>query len=117
MSALGQKPTWRSWPGCLLYPQERHQSRPTGCPLSANSGHQRLFDHAPGHREQDRWDFDPKHLGRLEINDEFEFGWLLYRQLRRLRPLDYFADEDGCRAEDFLVARTVRHQPTRIDET
>ncbi|MGB7615808.1 MAG: hypothetical protein WBM06_02480 [Pseudolabrys sp.] len=45
------------------------------CPLCANSGHlSALFDHLVGLSEERGRNFDPERFGRLQVDDELEFG-------------------------------------------
>jgi hypothetical protein len=46
------------------------------------------FDHLVGSGEQRGQDGETDSLGCLEIDDEFKFRGLLYRQLRRFRPAE-----------------------------
>ena len=38
-----------------------------------------LFDHLMGERKQIWWNIQPKGLGGLEIDDQFQIGWLFDR--------------------------------------
>ena len=50
------------------------------------------FDYLVGAGEERRWQTDPKCLGRFEIDDQLESGWLLDRQLARLSANRNLAD-------------------------
>src|SRR5580692_12852828 len=46
------------------------------------------LDHHVGAGEQRWWQGQTERLGRFKVDREFIPGWLLYRQLPRLRPAD-----------------------------
>jgi hypothetical protein len=45
-----------------------------------------LFDNFVGDSKHPWWNGEAEHLGRLEIEDEFEFGRLLHWNIARLSP-------------------------------
>jgi hypothetical protein len=51
-----------------------------------------LFDHLVGAREQRRRNFDAQRLRRLQVDDQFEFGRLLNRQISRLGTFENAVD-------------------------
>src|SRR5262249_30237219 len=70
----------------------------------------RLLDHVVG-AEEDRWrDGQPERLGGLEIDDQFERGRSLDRQIGRLRPLQDPVDEVGLPPANLRSARPIGQQ-------
>jgi hypothetical protein len=63
-----------------------------------------LFDHLVGAGEQRGRHCEAKCLRRLEIDDQFELGWLLNRQITRLLT---FKDATGINADDAKRIRKV----------
>ncbi len=49
-------------------------------PLLRSKQHS-LFDHLVGAGEQGRWHVEAERLGRSQIDDKLEFGWLLDRDV------------------------------------
>jgi hypothetical protein len=47
-----------------------------------------LFDHCVGNGKDARWDCQAKRLGRLEIDDQLEFGRLKHRKIGRFLALE-----------------------------
>ena len=72
--------------------KSRHVSAHSRRPLSANSGHQRLFDHFVGESQQFRRDREPERLCGLHVDHQLEPGRLLDRQISRFGALQYFVD-------------------------
>ena len=48
----------------------------------------RSFDHLVHASEQLRWHFEPKRPGRLQVDDELEFGRLQHCEVGDLRALE-----------------------------
>ena len=75
------------------------------------------FNHLVGEQHHGLWDRQPKRLRSLEVDDQFVFGRLLYRQVSRLLAL-----EDAGGIERRLDAmppprfRSVGHQRAAVDE-
>src|SRR5262249_16415132 len=70
-----------------------------------------LFDHLAGAGEKRRWNFDADSFGGLQIDNEFEFGRLYYRQVCRLLALENATRIDANLADDVRRIRSVAHQP------
>jgi hypothetical protein len=51
-----------------------------------------LLDHLVGTAKQREREGDAERLGRLQVDDELDFGWLLDRQVGRLVALENPAD-------------------------
>src|SRR5437588_6794741 len=54
-----------------------------------------LFDHVIGAREDRRGHVEPERLGSGQVDDEIELGWLLDRQVARLRSMQNLVDIVG----------------------
>ena len=74
----------------------------------------RLFDHLVGAGEQGRWNFDADCFGGLQIDDEFEFACLDYRQVCRFLPLENAADIDTSLPDHVRCIGSVAHQPAGV---
>src|SRR3977135_395017 len=57
---------------------------------------------------------EAKRLGRLEIDDEIEFGGLFDWDVGRLRPTQNLVDEFGGAAEEVRVVCSIGDQTTRL---
>jgi hypothetical protein len=97
--------------------------RATGSiPGSANNGLvQRnkttsLFNHLAGEREQRRWHSQAELL-RDQVDDELEFGRLLYGQIRGPIAAKDTIDIGRGASPDIDGVGAVRHQPTGTGET
>src|SRR5262245_37934470 len=75
-----------------------------------------LLDHLVGEREQLLWNRDAKGLRGFEIDDQFEFSRLLYRQISRLFALENLAGINAHLTVYVGKSRSVAHQSTRNDE-
>ena len=68
-------------------------------------------DHLIGTQEGRRWDRQPECFGRLEIDDQFEHGRLLYRQIARFCTLEDLVHIPGGSAEQDRAVGPIGHQP------
>jgi hypothetical protein len=59
-----------------------------------------LFDHLIGAAEQHRWHFEAKRFRSLEIDDQFEFGRLIKRDISRIGTSKNLIDVVGEAAID-----------------
>src|SRR3984893_12048785 len=84
---------------------------PTDSCTAANTA---LFDHLVGAGEHCSWDGEAKRLGRLEIDDEIEFGGLFDWDVGRLRPTQNLVDEFGGAAEEVRVVCSIGDQTARL---
>src|SRR5262245_61912575 len=75
-----------------------------------------LLDHLVGLDEYGRRYRDPKRSGRLEVDDQFELGRLLDRQVSRLGPLEDATSVDAQLTIRVLEVGAVTHQATRFDK-
>ncbi len=57
------------------------------------------FDHFIRPEEHPGWDSYAELLGRLEVNDQLELRWPLYRQVGWLGPFEDFVHVDGGTSE------------------
>ena len=67
-----------------------HDALPFAAPPSSVMNSRRSFDHLVHASEQLRWHFEPKRLGRLQVDDELEFGRLQHWEVGELRALEDF---------------------------
>src|SRR5262245_35770281 len=79
-------------------PREGRQRGSAGCQMqklpSAGKFHFEppftSFDHLVGEREQLFWNSDAERSRYRQVDDQIEFGWLLDREIGRLRPAHDF---------------------------
>jgi hypothetical protein len=71
----------------------------------------RLFDYLVGTAEHHRRDCDADGLGRIDIDDEVEFGRLDDRQVRRLGALEDAPGIDPNLAVSITEAGAIAHEP------
>jgi hypothetical protein len=64
--------------------------------------------------QQRFWDGEAERLGGLEVDDQFEFGWLHNRQIGGLLPLENSTDIDAALTTHFLEVRPVADQAARV---
>ena len=100
MSALGQKRTYAPQKAMSALPPESDIQRVTiGCPLRAKSGHETLFDHLAGAREQ-RWGHaKAKSLGGPKVDCQLKLGRRLNRHISRLLTFQDSVDVTGRAAD------------------
>src|ERR1700720_1006040 len=74
-------------PSLPVHPDKRTISEPVGMSQTCHDQTSSAsFDHLVGAGEHCSWDGEAKRLGRLEIDDEIEFGGLFDWDVGRLRP-------------------------------
>ena len=69
-----------------------------------------LFDHFVGAAEQRQWNRDAECLGGLEIDEEFDLGGLLHRQVGRFLAFENAAGVDADQTQRFRKAPALAHQ-------
>src|SRR4029077_5905330 len=74
------------------------------------------FDHLVGSREQRRWNSQTKSFGRLEIDDQIEFGRLLNGQVGRPLALKDSARVNGRLPAGIRETGSVTHQSAAFDK-
>src|SRR5262249_48769896 len=62
------------------------------CPLWANSGHHRLFDHRVSAAEHRRWNCETQFLSGFKIDHQLVLGRRLYWKVTRLLALENATD-------------------------
>ena len=65
-------------------PESGHVQCNSACPLSANSGHRRLFDHLVGTLLEEQRNIEAERLGGLGVDGHLIFDRQLDGKLRRL---------------------------------
>src|ERR1700682_4002011 len=102
-------------PSLPVHPDKRTISEPVGMSQTCHDQTSRAsFDHLVGAGEHCSWDGEAKRLGRLEIDDEIEFGGLFDWDVGRLRPTQNLVDEFGGAAEEVRVVCSIGDQTTRL---
>ena len=83
-------------------------------PIATNAPQQTaaLFDHLVGYGEHTQRDREAKRLGGLEIDDQFEFGRLLDRQIGGLFAFKDTPDVVASLTLSLRYIRSVAHQTT-----
>src|SRR5438874_2999737 len=79
----------------------------------ANQG--RLFDHLVGADEQRLWHRQTERHGRLEVDHQLEFGWLLDRQVGGCRTLEDLSDRTTELPLNAGEARAIANQAAGTD--
>jgi hypothetical protein len=74
-----------------------------------------LFDHLVGPNEQRRWHSEAKSLRRSEVDDQFNVGRKLDRQVGGLRAFEYPVDVIRRPVSTPLEVGTVTDQASRVD--
>jgi len=74
------------------------------------------IDHLIRPQQQRRRDRQAERLGGLEVDDEFEFRWLLYRKISRLLALENFGHVLAGSPVYVGNVSPVSHQATRFGE-
>jgi hypothetical protein len=95
MSALGGPDISHGAPNVRYLPESVHWESAAGCPLCATSGHfalRRLFDHLVGEQLHRIRDGKAERFSRLQVDDEFERGRLLDRDIGRVRAAQNLID-------------------------
>src|SRR5262245_53636742 len=100
MSALGQKQT------CAV------QKRMSAMGQKRTSA---SIDHFIRTQQECFCNLQSEHLGGGRIDDKVELGWLLDRQVCRLRTSQYFVDILGRAPKQIWEVRSVRHQSPCFD--
>jgi hypothetical protein len=57
---------------------------------------------------------EPKQLGGSEVDDEFEFRWMLYREIGRLGPPENLVDVDSALSKLVDGVKSVGDQPPSL---
>src|SRR5215475_13917654 len=70
----------------------------------------RLRDHLVRASQDGLWNRQPDRLGRLEVDDKFELGGLLDRQIGGIRPLEDLVHIHGDAAELIGIVRAVAEE-------
>jgi hypothetical protein len=82
-------------------------------------GHKRttsLFDYFVGYLLNLSRNREVKRLCGLEIDYEFEFGWLLYGKIGRFCTFEYPVNVRCRTTEQIIDVRAIRHERTRFGE-
>jgi hypothetical protein len=71
-------------------------------------------DHLVGQDQSRRRHGEAERFGCLQVDHEFEFGWLLDREIGGLSAFEDFIDVVGCLAEQIRKIRAVDSQSALI---
>src|SRR5690348_13221696 len=74
------------------------------------------FDYLVGACKQGGWHFEAERLGNLEVDDQFELGGLLDRQVGGLYALEDLIDEAGGTVVEIRIVHAVAQQPAQLHE-
>src|SRR6516164_8804280 len=83
--------------------------------MSSRSNLASLLDHLVSAGEHRRRHLNAERFGGRQIDDEIEFGWLLNRQVGRLRPAQNLVDEIGGAAIELQKVRSIGHQTACVE--
>src|SRR5438094_1074538 len=76
-----------------------------------------LFDDLIRPQQQRLWNRQPKSLRGLEVDDEFELGWLLDGKVGGLRALEDLVHIDRRTSIEVTILRPIRHEITSLGVT
>src|SRR5207245_4028689 len=101
----------RAW-SARSYEGIEHPAKPSAARRSWPRWSSTLLDDLVGSHEYGLRDRQTKRLRGLEIDDQFELGWLLHRKIRRLRAPEDLVHISGRTPEQVQVIRSVGHETT-----
>ena len=96
--------------------ERTHEFHSPLLPIAAAPGIKRLLDHLVGAHQNGGWNLDAHRLGGFQVDDQFEMGRLLDRQIARLRALENLGNIDGQPAIHYREVWPVRQQATVASE-
>src|SRR5262245_56985714 len=75
-----------------------------------------LFDHLIGAGQECLWDHKAERLGRVEIDDEIELGWLLDRNFGGFYPAQNLVHQPGGASEEVREICCIGHKTASFDQ-